>query len=301
MNENLDNKGNISIKFINNNINNYIINNQDDYNNPNPKLFSYNNFIKEKEKPEKKNKKINAFRNVANPQKSTNFYNADKDNNIPNNLNISDKNDLFLNKPSKSPNTNNIDNILVNSSTPLQHGIFSKFPVKQFNLSNEYNSLNRLSREDINLNSSKITKNINVSSSLNYKTNLEAQISRPGTSLNLKGKNHSRDKSNNSYKELYNNKNLIATIKRTPSTISLTKTFSNNYNKQSGSIERKQKSIDNILRLTPTNIPKNYSSKFDIMKNGEFLRNSLNNVNIIGINKSKTGNNLNIKAPTINR
>lgn len=83
LNENIDSKGNISIKFINNNINHFIINNNpnataDSIINPklnpnfnginvNNSVNNLNNQNKENQKPKNK-KKLNSFRNISKPQ-----------------------------------------------------------------------------------------------------------------------------------------------------------------------------------------------------------------------------------------
>lgn len=373
-NENIDSKGNISIKFINHNINHFIIsnNNTANPNNSNPAdgylngkksssnsnnasliqqmKSTGNNFMglnnpgqtpvaKDSQKPEKKSKKINAFRNVAKPQTAlgNQFNTANKElvnksnlNRIQNNNNmrVPENFDSYLNKTPNSPNNNmqnygtnnnnnnnnNYDNIMVNYSQPIQPGIFNKYNIKQLNINNgEFSPVNRATRGSVSLHST-INKNTNNNSLRFSKQENQIQYSRPSSASHSKnkqgGNNQPRDKSTNSMKDAYNNPSLIATIKRTPSTNSLVKSLTRNYSKPAVSNEKGNANVAanprgflNINRQTP----KNYSGSIDMNKNGEFVRNSFNNVNMIGIEKPKTGNklmnsnNLNIKAPTLNR
>lgn len=384
-NENIDNKGNISIKFINHNINHFIISNpsstsnntnsstnaaegylnakkiSNSSNNNNGSLIqqmkstgsnfmSLNNPMQSpvskdsQQKPEKKSKKINAFRNVAKPQTAlgNQFNTANKElatksnlNRIPNNNNIRvpENYDSYLNKTPNTPNNmqiygtnvnkinnnnnnkNNYDNIMVNYSQPIQSGLFNKYNIKQLNINNsEFSPVNRATRGSISLHST-INKNTNNNSLRFSKKENQIQYSRPSSASNSKNKpsnnNHLRDKSSNSMKDPYNNPSIIATIKRTPSTNSLVKSLTRNYSKPTVGNDKGNSNATNNANRGYLNInrqtPKNYSGSIDMNKNGEFVRNSFNNVNMIGIEKPKTGNklmnsnNLNIKAPTLNR
>ena len=315
LNENLNNKGsNISIKFINNNINHFIISNQDGYNNNNPNNIQ-NNINNQKEIPTKK-KKINSFRNVAKPQTSSsntynNLINKDKienknnKQNINNNIRLPDNIDLYLNKTPNSTNNRNLENIMVNHSQPLQPGVFNKYNIKQLNMNNknQFSPLNRGSRGSLNLHST-----MNKNSGLLYNENkFDNQTSRPASANNSKPNNivTGKDKNSNSFKDNYNNPSLIASIKRNPSSNSLVKSLTRNYSKPNVNNDKKQNSnsIMNINKQTP----KNYIENNEKERNQENLRNSYNNVNVIGLEKSKSGNklynsnNLNVNSPTINR
>jgi hypothetical protein len=383
-NENyLDSKGNINIKFINHNINHFIISNNNNNgkstnaaedhlnnakkesnsssNNHNPSSLieqmkstgsnfmkmnvnnpSQSSIAKDSQKPEKKSKKINAFRNFAKPQTAlgNQFNTANKEiatkssiNRVPynnNNIRVPENFDSYLNKMPNTPNNNmqnytfnlnnnnnniNCDNIMVNYSQPIQPGIFNKYNIKQLNINNgEFSPVNRSTRGSINLHST-LNKNMNNNSLRFSQQENQIQYSRPSSASNSKnkpsGNSQFRDKSSNSMKDPYNNPSIIATIKRTPSTNSLVKSLTRNYSKPAIGNDKgngnpnanNPRAFLNINRQTP----KNYSGSIDMNKNGEFVRNSFNNVNIIGIEKPKTGNklmnsnNLNIKSPTLNR
>jgi len=386
-NENIDNKGNINIKFINHNINHFIISNNGNNSSGNNTAEGYpnsnkagginssknnssliqqmkstgSNFMnannalqsplaKDSQKPEKKSKKINAFRNVAKPLTAlgNQFSNVNNKelaikssnlNRIPNNnIRVPENFDSYLNKTPNTPNNNiqiygsnggnnyksnnNLDNnnIMVNFSQPIQPGIFNKYNMKQLNInSGEFSPVNRATRGSISLHST-INKNMNNNSLRFSKQENQNQYSRPSSASNSKNKpsnnSHLRDKSSNSMKDQYNNPSIISTFKRTPSTNSLVKGLTRNHSKPTVGNDKgnsnpnapnnpnNAKGFLNINRQTP----KNYSGSIDLNKNGEFVRNSFNsNINMIGIEKPKTGNkhmnsnNLNIKAPTINR
>jgi hypothetical protein len=354
--ENPDGKS-ISIKFINNNIHHYVINqnqqvqsgnlntykpnslnspnspsnninnNQQENNNSNNFYYQNNNNInnlnKNKDlKPEKKSKKINSFRNVANintnskPQTAIGTgvnYNSNKDlrtNNmkIPTKENIKMSENNLENYINKSPNTphnknlikNNYDNIIVNYSQPMQPGILNKFNIKQINVNNnDISPINRATRGSLSLQST-INKN---NSSLIFSKENNNQYSRP-SSTNNKKLQQNRERSNNSVKDNYNNPSIIATIKRTPSTNSLVKTLTRNYSKQpvgNGNVnvnENNNKNNNNqnnpnqhraFSNMNNRHTPKNYSSNSLDLKNGEFVRNSYTglNVNMVGIEKKK--------------
>jgi hypothetical protein len=369
--ENPDGKS-ISIKFINNNIHHYVINqgqqnqsgnlnpykpnspnspsnninmnnnnnNQQENNNSNNFYYQNNNNLNnlnkpKEQKPEKKTKKINSFRNVANtntntkPQTAmgtvTTNYNSNKDirtNNmkIPNreNIKMSENNlENYINKTPNSPHNknlikNNYDNIMVNYSQPMQPGMLNKFNIKQINVNNnDISPINRATRGSLSLQST-INKN-NSSLIFSKDNNNNNQYSRP-SSTNNKKQQQNRDRSNNSVKDNYNNPNIIASIKRTPSSNSLVKSLTRNYSKQTFGNENnnnnpnnpnQQRAFLSVNRQTP----KNYSSNSLDLKNGEFVRNSYTglNVNMVGIEKKKNNqkylnaNNLNIKSPTLNR
>ncbi len=359
LNDNVDNKGNISIKFINHNINHFIISNNNNSNgnlnnsktaNQNLNILPGANFsgnnnnpqspsggVKDSSKPEKKSKKINAFRNVAKPQTAmgNQFNNFNKEVNSKSNLNnlnriqnsnignnnnirLPDNFDMNLNKKPNTPNNqnfgvnNNYDNIMVNYSQPLQPGIFSKYNIKQLNINNsEFSPVNRISRGSLNLHSTINKNNTNNNNNSLRFSNKDNQIhySRPSSASNSKNKqnknnnNHLRDRSSNSMKDPYNNPSIIATIKRTPSTNSLVKSLTRNYSKHAVGNENMPNSNNhrgflNINRQTP----KNYSGNLEMNKNGEFIRNSYNSINMMGIEKPKTGNKmLNSNNLNINR
>jgi len=366
INEDIDNKGNISIKFINHNINHFIIsNNNKSEGYQNPKQQSNNSIILNKpnanniinfsnnfqsqlprdsqQKPEKKSKKINAFRNVAKPQtvQSNPFINTNKElssksnvndnlnriQNSKNNIKNPDYFDMYQKKNSNTPNnqnygTSNYNNVMVNYSQQLQPIIFSKYNIKQLNINNgEFSPVNRVSRGSMGLHSTLNKSNNN--NSLQFSKQENIQYSRPSSASNSKNKpinNHIREKSSNSLKEPYNNPSIIATIKRNPSTNSLAKSLTRNYSKPSFVAENSNVNNNNnsssrgVLNLNKPGVvnfnrqtPKNYSGSLDRNKSGELARSSLNSLNMIGIEKPNTGNkiitsnNLNIKAPTLNR
>ncbi len=340
-NQNTDGKP-ISIKFINNNIHHYVINNQNqnhgqtpianlnqknNLNSPsnnnnnlqdkdNNYNYQNNNLNKPKEqKPDKKNKKINAFRNVAKPQTAmgtinASNFNSNKDvrtnnikipgrenikmqeNNINNNNNLDNYN--YINKTPNTPHNKNLfknsyDNIINNYSQQMQPGMLNKFNIKQISInSNDKSPINRATRGSLSLHST-----------INKNNNNNIQYSRPSSNNDKKqqqlNRDRERDRSNNSNKDNininYNNNNnnnptIIASIKRTPSSNSLVKSLTRNYSKQivgnENNINNNNNSINqqrvflNMNRQTP----KNYSSNSLDLKNGEFIRNSYTGLNL---------------------
>lgn len=257
-----------------------------------------------------------------------NFDYLNKTPNTPNySTNISNNNNNTNNKNINFNNNNkNYENIMVNYSQPIQAGMFSKYNIKQLNINNaEFSPVNRATRGSISLHST-LNKNANNNNSLRFsKEQNQIQYSRPSSASNSKNKasnNPIRDKSSNSNKDPYNNPSIIATIKRTPSTNSLVKSLTRNYSKPAVGNEKGNSNYgNNVGNNFGNNVgnnargffsinrqtPKNYSGNIDMNKNGEFVRNSLNNPNMLAMEKPKTGNklmnsnNLNIKAPTLNR
>ena len=200
---------------------------------------------------------------------------------------------------------------MVNYSQQMQSGLLNKYGIKQINLNNnDISPVNRASRGNMGIQS---TLNKNNSSFRFSNKDANNQSSRPSSTNNKNKQNlnsnnfvgNNRERSNNSVKENYNNANIMATIKRTPSSNSLVKSLTRNFSKPTVGNENMQHNqqmgfLNNMNRQTP----KNYSSNSFDLKNGEIVRNSYTGINVVKKNNQKfiSGNsNLNIKSPTLNR